>query len=208
MPGVQIAALQAVILAERLLHRMQRTVRLGQSLDGGDVGALELPGEHRAGLHRLAVDVNDAGAALRGVAPHMGTREPQILAQELHQQGAGIDVPGDGFAVHRHCDGGHAFLLKLGPKGLILAPTGRTDGGSERIRGDFAPGRGLEQVNSEPRGQERSRVLLDAAWGMGRHWAATTLNRSKKSSAVFLAALLISRWPSWASLPPICASTL
>jgi len=32
-------------------------------------------------------------------------------------------------------------------------------------------------------------------------------NLTKKSSAVFFAALLISRCPSWASLPPICAST-
>jgi hypothetical protein len=32
-------------------------------------------------------------------------------------------------------------------------------------------------------------------------------NLTKKSSAVFFAALLIRRWPSWASLPPICAST-
>ena len=31
---------------------------------------------------------------------------------------------------------------------------------------------------------------------------------AKKSSAIFLAAPLTSRWPSWASLPPICASTL
>ena len=33
MPGVQIAALQAVMFAERLLHRMQGAVRLGQALD-------------------------------------------------------------------------------------------------------------------------------------------------------------------------------
>src|SRR5262245_32797872 len=50
-----ISALQAVVLAERLLHRMQGTVRLGEPLDGGDVGALDLPGEHSAGLHRLTV---------------------------------------------------------------------------------------------------------------------------------------------------------
>ncbi len=31
----------------------------------------------------------------------MGAGQPQILAQELHQQGARIDVTGDGFAVHR-----------------------------------------------------------------------------------------------------------
>ena len=61
----------------------------------------------RAGLHRLAVDMHHAGAALRGVAAHMGAGEPQVLAQELHQQGARIDVTGDGLAVHRHRDGGH-----------------------------------------------------------------------------------------------------
>ena len=32
--GRAVAALQAVMLAERLLHRMQRAVRLGEALDG------------------------------------------------------------------------------------------------------------------------------------------------------------------------------
>ena len=38
--------------------------------------------------------------------------------------------------------------------------------------------------------------------------ANTAANFWKKSSAIFLAAPLTRRWPSWASLPPICASTL
>src|SRR5580700_4514494 len=45
-----IAALQAMILAERLLHGMQRPVLRRQTLDGGDLGAIELPGEDRAGF--------------------------------------------------------------------------------------------------------------------------------------------------------------
>ena len=57
----------------------------------------------------LPFDVDHAGAALGGVAAHMGAGEPQVLAQVLHQQGARIDVTGDGFAVHRQCDGGHGF---------------------------------------------------------------------------------------------------
>ena len=69
-----------------------------------DVRAFGLPGEHGAGLDRLAVDMDDAGAALRGVAPDMGAGETQALAQVLHQQGAGVGVGGDGFAVHRHGD--------------------------------------------------------------------------------------------------------
>ena len=51
-------------------------------------------GEHRAGLDRAAVEVHHAGAALAGVAADMRAGEPQVLAQELHQQGARIDVGG------------------------------------------------------------------------------------------------------------------
>jgi len=54
-----------------------------------------------------------------------------------------------------------------------------------------------------------------AVWGQGgsphaRVYPAATAvaNFAKKSSAIFLAAPAIRRWPSWASLPPICASTL
>ena len=111
MPGVQIAALQAVVLAEGLLHRMQRPVRRRQALDGEHVGAFELQREHGAGLHRLAVDLHDAGAALRGVAADMRAGEPQILAQQLHQQRARIDIGGDGFAVHGEGNGCHMRLL-------------------------------------------------------------------------------------------------
>src|SRR5262249_58186907 len=45
-----VSALQPMMLAERFLHRMQRPVLLRQPLDGGDVGALDLPREHGAGL--------------------------------------------------------------------------------------------------------------------------------------------------------------
>src|SRR5205809_3493027 len=62
-----VAALQAVVLAKSFLHRMQRAVRFGQALNRGDVGAIELPSEHGAGLHRLAVDVDYASTALRGI---------------------------------------------------------------------------------------------------------------------------------------------
>ncbi len=100
-----VAALQAVIFAERFLHRMQRPVRRRQTLDGEHIGAFELQRQHGAGLDRLAVDVNDAGAALRGVAADMGAGQPQVFAQQLHQQRARIDIGGDGLAVHRQGNG-------------------------------------------------------------------------------------------------------
>jgi hypothetical protein len=100
-------ALKRVMFAERLLHRMQWSVRLGQSFDGGDFGALALQSEGCAGLPRNAIYVNDASATLRSVAADMRTGQPQILAQKLHQQGARFDIPADGFAVHRHGYGRH-----------------------------------------------------------------------------------------------------
>jgi hypothetical protein len=41
---------------------------------------------------------------------------------------------------------------------LFFAPTGETGGGSGQNRVDFAPGHGLEQVDSEPAAHGRSRV--------------------------------------------------
>ena len=49
--------------------------------------------------------MHDAGAALRGVAADMGAGQAKVFAQKLHQQGSGIDIGGDGFAVHRHRNG-------------------------------------------------------------------------------------------------------
>src|SRR5215510_11688821 len=117
-----IAALQAMVLAECLLHRMQASARLGEPLDGGDVGALDLPGEYGARLHRLAVHVNHASTALRGIAAHMRAGEPQVLAQELHQERARIDVTGDGLAVHRQSDGGHDNLLERAKRPVLAPP--------------------------------------------------------------------------------------
>src|SRR5262249_50726892 len=46
--GRAVAALQPVMLAKRLLHRMQRPVRIREPLDGSDVGTLDLPDEDGA----------------------------------------------------------------------------------------------------------------------------------------------------------------
>ena len=75
-----------------------------------------------------AVHVDDAGAALRGVAADMGAGEPQVLAQVLHQQGARVDVGGDGFAVHRHDTAGMVFLLENRPNVLFFASSGDAGG--------------------------------------------------------------------------------
>ena len=101
MPGRAEAALEAVMLLERGLHRVQRAV-LGEAFDRGHIGAVRRQREHRAGLHALAVHMDRARAALAGVAANMGAGEPQIVADEIDQQRAAFDLAGHGFAVHLH----------------------------------------------------------------------------------------------------------
>ena len=87
------------MLAERRLHRMQ-LVAVREALDGEDLGAVGRRGEHRAGLHRDAVHVHDAGAALRRVAADMRAGQAEMVAQELHEQRAVLDLPRYGPPVH------------------------------------------------------------------------------------------------------------
>ena len=94
--------------------------------------------------------MHDAGAALRGVAADMRAGEPQVLAQELHQQGARIDIAGDGFAVHRHGNGRHDIPPNSGPKSPLFAPLGPGgDSGSKSRR--FGPDALWNRIKSEPR---------------------------------------------------------
>src|SRR3546814_2966129 len=61
-------------------------------------------------VRSLAVDVHHAGAALAGVAAHVGAGQVQVLTQKLDEQGAALDVAADRAPVHRHRDSGHGYL--------------------------------------------------------------------------------------------------
>ena len=66
-PGRAVAALEAVMLDEGGLHRMQ-VLRRAQPLDGGDLVALVHHRERQAGVDPPAVDDDRAGAALAVIA--------------------------------------------------------------------------------------------------------------------------------------------
>jgi hypothetical protein len=59
--------------------------------DGGDRAPRRLHGEEAAGLHRLAVEEDGAGAALAGVASDVCPGLPGDLAQVVHQEQARLD---------------------------------------------------------------------------------------------------------------------
>src|SRR4029077_2544261 len=69
------AALQAMLVPEGFLHRVQLAIR-GQPFDSGDVLTVRLDGEHGARLHRLAIERDGAGAADGCFTPDVRPGEP------------------------------------------------------------------------------------------------------------------------------------
>src|SRR2546430_7463317 len=92
---------------------MQRRAGGGQPLDGAALMAVGHDGERGAGFYRLAVEMDNAGAALRGVAADMGARQPQIFPQKLDQEGTGINIGVYGVTVHDQGNLGHQHSLEL-----------------------------------------------------------------------------------------------
>ena len=95
--------------------------------------------------------MDDAGAALGGVAADMGAGEPQILAQELHQQRAGSTSAVTALPFTVMETAGMTFLLKIGAKGPFFAPDSRRPAANRcEIVPIFAEFASLEQEQSEP----------------------------------------------------------
>ena len=107
------AALQTVVVLKRLLDGVERAVRGCLTFNGGNLRALRLDRQHCAGLYRLAVHMDDTGTALARVTAHMGAGEPEVLAQELHQQRAAFDLTFGRLAVHGHLYFGHSCPPRL-----------------------------------------------------------------------------------------------
>ena len=71
---------------------MHRAVGGGKAFDRHDRRALRLHGEDVARLHRAAVEVDRARAALRGVAADVRPGESEVHAQEIDEQHPRFDV--------------------------------------------------------------------------------------------------------------------
>jgi hypothetical protein len=97
--GSTETALQSMTLAEGRLHRVQFAI-VTQAFDRGDLGALRLNGQDRAGFDGASIQMHGTSAALSGIATHMGSSEMQLIADQLDQEGPGIDVDLNGTPVH------------------------------------------------------------------------------------------------------------
>ena len=94
-----VAALERVVLDERLLQRVQ-IVPVGQTFDGDDLGPLERDGQRQARVGAAAVDQHRAGTALAVRAAVLGAGQVEVLAQEVEQRRAGVDRDVVRDAVH------------------------------------------------------------------------------------------------------------
>src|SRR5579875_693508 len=75
-----------MLLAKRLLNRMERRGWSGKPLDGQDLAALGLYRQHQAGTSGSAVDEDCAGAADAMLAAKMRAGQTNILTQHIGQQ--------------------------------------------------------------------------------------------------------------------------
>jgi len=106
------AALQAVVLAERFLERMELAVA-HQALDCHELGALGLDSEHDARARRLAVEQNRARAADTMLASDVRAREREIFPDEVHEELARLAPALVLDAVHLQADRHHVSHGRL-----------------------------------------------------------------------------------------------
>ena len=75
-----------------------------QAFDGRDRLARDLAHRGLAGAHRLAVDMDRAGAAQAGAAAELGAGKLQVLAHHPEQGRVGVDFDACRLAVDRKRD--------------------------------------------------------------------------------------------------------
>src|SRR5262245_41886089 len=78
---------------ERLLQRMQRALGR-ETLNRGDLGTIAHDGKRQARIDAPPVNEHGAGAALALIAAFFGSRQVQMLAQQVKERCAGIQHEG------------------------------------------------------------------------------------------------------------------
>ena len=124
-PGVQKPHCWASCCDERGRHGVELAA-VDQRLGRLDLLALRLEREHGAGVDRLAVEQDGAGAAGAAVADALAAGDVEVVAQGVEQGDARLDVGGHGRAVD--VEGELDTARSHGGRGIGLFPAGRRGG--------------------------------------------------------------------------------
>jgi hypothetical protein len=81
----------------------------GDAFDGRDKAPVGLSRQDRARFDCAPIDMDDAGAALTGVAADMRTRQIEIIAQKMDKERAVFDIDRNRLTVHGQF--GHSIFL-------------------------------------------------------------------------------------------------
>src|SRR5258708_37810451 len=93
-----------MVLVKRLLQRMQLVGARRDALDGEEIVAVRLHGEHQARARRAAVHQDRAGAAYAVLAAEMGAGEAELMADEIRERDADLHFLLVALAVDRQRD--------------------------------------------------------------------------------------------------------
>src|SRR5262245_58733937 len=107
LTGLTVAALRHLLDDPRLLQRVAGTRR--QPFDGRDLLAAHDRHLGLAGSHRLAVDMDRAGAAQAGAAAILGAGEFQVLAHDPKQGRVRLGLHAHRLAIDCKCDRRHGL---------------------------------------------------------------------------------------------------
>src|SRR5262245_10489298 len=101
LTGRTVAALQGIMIDERLLHGMERSVSVGNTLDGDDVPAFNLCHRGQAGCNAPTVDMDRTCTALAMITALLSPEKRQRFAQGIKQRDAWIMMEGERRAIQR-----------------------------------------------------------------------------------------------------------
>ncbi len=121
LPWGTVAALEGVMVDERLLESMQVVAIGRQPLDGDDLGVLVRDSQGQAAIDASSVEQDGAGPALPVVAALLGAGEAEPLAQCIQQRRACIDNKRMYCPVHPQGDlKVHRKRVSFGGSSLLL----------------------------------------------------------------------------------------
>ena len=146
------SALRAIAGDERLLKRIQPAV-FSEPFDRRHGAGVGPDGELTARVDRDAVEMHGARAALAAIAPNLGPRQVEVVADQLGKRPAVLDLDGALHTVDGQGDGGARRRIGRATLGAERSAGGR----KRRRRGD-----GCARLEKRPpRDRTHSRIIVD-----------------------------------------------